>query len=206
MEIDLAKVDQQASNGPNGSLLYHKDEDGTPTVDEEASTNHLPLWRAFEELLEEGKVKSIGVSNFSVEQLKRLIPQTKHPITVNQCEAHPWLQNNKLVDFCKSQNILFEAYCPLGNNIKLTRDETIVRLAEETSMSPQALVLSWALQRGTCPLTRSSKEDRLRSNIAVKELSQETFDKLNALNQHGKQRQINKHPWMKKIWDDRPES
>lgn len=206
LNVDLYQIEDQLNcQLHKGTAMYEVDSHGKAVIDEELSNNHLATWRAMEELVDEGKVRSLGLSNFSIAQTEALLPHVKHPITLNQCEAHPWLQNNELVEYCKKKNILFQAYSALGTNIKVTDDAAIVRVAEKNKMSPQALVMSWAVQRGTCPLTKSTSEERIVGNTAVKELSPEDFAAIENCNQKGKKRQNWGHEAMHKSYDDVPQ-
>ena len=82
-----------------------------------------------ESLVDSGKVRSIGVSNFNINKLKALLPHVRIPISTNQVEAHPWLPNNELLAFCQSHDILLTAYSPLGgqntNNERLVHDPAV---------------------------------------------------------------------------------
>ncbi|KAK9431478.1 aldehyde reductase-like protein [Lipomyces doorenjongii] len=96
-------------------------------------------WHAMEKLVKDGKVRSIGVSNFTKEKLKELLRYVVIPPTVNQIGAHPYLQQSELLDFCKESNIVVTVYSSLGNNIyNIPR----VKLAKE----PAQVLISWAVQ------------------------------------------------------------
>ena len=141
-----------------------------------------------EKLLDTGKVKAIGVSNFTVNKLERLLSKTKIVPAVNQIEAHPWLQQPALFEYCKSKNILIEAYSPLGNNQtgepKVIDDPLVKELATTVGLDAAQLVLSWGVQRGTVVLSKSVTPSRIESNFKVKELPTEVFEKLNAQERH----------------------
>jgi diketogulonate reductase-like aldo/keto reductase len=141
-----------------------------------------------EKLLATGKTKAIGVCNFTVNKLQDLLSKTKVVPAVNQIEAHPYLQQPALVEFCKSKNILIEAYSPLGNNQtgepKVIDDGKVKDLSASTGLDTAQLVLSWAVQRGTVALSKSVTPSRIESNLKVQELSPETFGAINALERH----------------------
>ncbi|KAG8708806.1 hypothetical protein FRC09_001027, partial [Ceratobasidium sp. 395] len=118
------------------------------------------------------KVKSIGVSNFSIKTLEVLLPQAKVVPVTNQVELHPSLPSFKLLEYCKSKNILVTAYSPLGRNPKFFFDNPDIKAAVESEgITPAQLVLSWAVQRGTVPIPKTVTESRLKENLNVVKLS-----------------------------------
>lgn len=153
-----------------------------------ADTDPAVTYAAMEKLLATGKVRAIGVSNFTVGRLQDLLAKTKVVPAVNQIEAHPYLQQPALVDFCQAKGILVEAYSPLGNNQtgepKVIDDTDVQRLAAVHGMDAAQLVLSWAVQRGTVVLTKSVTPSRIHSNLQVRELSSGAFAEINALERH----------------------
>ncbi|MCJ1304999.1 hypothetical protein MMC08_007812 [Hypocenomyce scalaris] len=155
-------------------ILYHPN--GKPIIDEELTNNHVPTWRAMESLVDSGKVRSIGVSNFNVDKLKVLLPHVRIPISTNQVEAHPWLPNNELLAFCQSHDILLTAYSPLGgqntNNERLVDDPAVKQVAKRSGLDVGQVLLSWAVQRATAVVAKSAKESRIISNMKIEKLSQ----------------------------------
>ena len=145
-------------------------------------------YKAMEKLLSTGKVRAIGVSNFTISQLKELLSKTDVVPAVNQVEAHPYLQQPALFDFCKSKNILIEAYSPLGNNQtgepRTVDDELVGVLGQRLGMDGGQILASWGNQRGTVVLPKSVTPSRIKSNLQVKELPKDAFDQLNALERH----------------------
>ncbi|KAL1952773.1 hypothetical protein VTO42DRAFT_4264 [Malbranchea cinnamomea] len=139
-------------------------------------------------LLGTGKVKSIGVCNFNIRRLEELLSKTDHPPVVNQIEAHPYLQQQKLFDFCKANHILIQAYSPLGNNQtgepKVVDDPKVQGLAKRLGKDGGQLLVSWAIQRGTVVLPKSVTESRIRSNREVFELPPDVMEELNSLERH----------------------
>lgn len=141
-----------------------------------------------EKLLDTGKVRAIGVCNFTVNKLNDLLSKTKIVPAVNQIEAHPYLQQPELIDFCRTKNILVEAYSPLGNNQtgepKVVDDAGVKQLAARQGVDAAQLVLSWALQRGTVVLSKSVTPSRIESNLVLRELPRDVFEGINALERH----------------------
>ncbi|KAK0755860.1 LOW QUALITY PROTEIN: hypothetical protein N5P37_011536 [Trichoderma harzianum] len=142
-------------------------------------------YSAMESLLKTGKVRAIGVSNFTIKRLEDLISKTKIIPAVNQIEAHPYLQQRQLFDFCQSKGILIEAYSPLGNNqtgeVRTLDDPLVADLAQELGWDIGQVLYSWGVQRGTVVLPKSITPGRIASNLQVKELPQHAFEKLNGL-------------------------
>ena len=109
------------------------------------SYNHVDTWRQMERLLlETGKVKAIGVSNYSRRYLEELLPHAKVVPAVNQIENHPQLPQQEIVDLCREKGIHVMAYSPLGSTGgPLMSAEPVVRVAEKHGCKPSAVLLSW---------------------------------------------------------------
>jgi diketogulonate reductase-like aldo/keto reductase len=122
----------------------------------------VPTWKAMEKLVEKGKARAIGVSNFDIADLKALLPHTTIPISVNQVEAHPWFPNQELVDFANQNGILTSCFSPFAgqkaDGATLIHDPTVKQLAEKNNMGVGQLLQSWAVQRGTVPLGKSGND------------------------------------------------
>ncbi|KAI9730860.1 MAG: hypothetical protein M1834_005578 [Cirrosporium novae-zelandiae] len=145
-------------------------------------------WSAMEKLVESGKIRSIGISNFSVEKTKELLKTAKIVPAVNQIEAHPWIQQPEFMDYMKELNILVTAYSPLGNNIyglpRVVDDPEIHEIATRLQKDPAQVLIAWAVQRGTVVLPKSVTESRIQSNFQDFVLSDPDFQKLNSMDQH----------------------
>lgn len=106
--------------------------------------NHVDTWKAMEKLPATGKVRAIGVSNYSVPYLEQLLPQASIVPAVNQIENHPALPQQDIVDYCRSKGILIEAYSPLGSTgSPLLTAAPIVEIAQKKAVSPATVLLSW---------------------------------------------------------------
>lgn len=153
-----------------------------------ADIDPAATYKAMEKLLSTGKVRAIGVSNFTVNRLNDLLSKTSVVPAVNQIEAHPYLQQSALFDFCKSKGILVEAYSPLGNNQtgepRTVDDELVGVLGRRLGMDGGQLLASWGIQRGTVVLPKSVTPSRIKSNMQVKELPMNAFEALSALERH----------------------
>lgn len=125
-------------------------------------------------LIGTGKTKAIGVSNFSVKNLQKLLLLKDVNIkpAVNQVELHPYLPQHKLLQFCKDHEILLEAYSPLGStDSPLLKDKKLGELAAKHNVSIANILISWAVWRGTVVLPKSVTAKRIVSNFKISELS-----------------------------------
>ncbi|TVY83633.1 putative oxidoreductase [Lachnellula suecica] len=161
-----------------------------PTT-EQISVIDVPIadtWKALEALVTKGKVRSIGVSNFTQKKTESLLETAKIPPSVNQIEAHAFLQQPELLEWSKQNNIVVAAYSPLGNNIynlpRAVDDPTVVALAKSLGKEPAQLLISWAVQRGTVVLPKSVTASRIKDNFEDFELPTDVFDKITALDRH----------------------
>lgn len=130
-------------------------------------------WAAMESLVDEGKVKCIGVSNYNSVLLGDLLAYARIPPVVNQVEAHPYLQQRNLAQLCKLNGVVLEAYAPLGrpgqhkDGPLLLSDPAVVGIATKMSVQPAVVVLAWAIQRGMVPLPKSSNKERMAANLSA---------------------------------------
>jgi len=142
----------------------------------------VETWRAFEKIHEEGGARTIGVSNFRVEDLERLEQETSTRPTVNQIELHPWLQQAELRRWHAEHDVATEAWSPLAKSRHLD-DETIASIAAAHGKSPAQAILRWHLQLGDIVFPKSSTPERMRENIDIFdfELSAEEMDRIEGL-------------------------
>lgn len=141
-----------------------------------------------EKLPKTGKVRAIGVCNFNKRRLEDLLSKTTVVPAVNQIEAHPYLSQQELTDYCNSKGIYIEAYSPLGNNQtgepKTVDDPLVHEVAKSLGRDPGEILYSWGIQRGTIVLPKSVTESRIKGNLQVKSLPEEAFKKLSSLERH----------------------
>lgn len=153
-----------------------------------ADVDYITTYKAMENLLATGKVRAIGVSNFNIRRLEELLGQVSVVPAANQIEAHPYLQQKELQQFCQSKGIIVEAYSPLGNNQTgepRTVDDPIVHdVSRDLGLDSGALLASWGVQRGTVVLSKSVTPSRIASNLQVRELPEPAFAKLTSLERH----------------------
>jgi 2,5-diketo-D-gluconate reductase A len=126
----------------------------------------VDTWRAFERIHGEGRARTIGVSNFRVEDLERLEAETETPPTVNQIELHPRLQQAELRAWHAGHGIVTEAWSPLAQG-ELLDDETIAAIAERHGKTPAQAILRWHLQLGNVVFPKSVTPERIRENIEL---------------------------------------
>jgi 2,5-diketo-D-gluconate reductase A len=143
---------------------------------------YVGTWETLCSLREEGRVRSIGVSNFQIEHLERIIDATGVVPAVNQIELHPRLQQPELRRFHSEHGILTEAWSPLGQGAVLD-DPVIERIASEHERTPAQVVLRWHLQLGNVVIPKSVTPSRIEENLSVFdfELGQDEMDRLSEL-------------------------
>lgn len=127
---------------------------------------NLDTWRALEKLYKDGKVKSIGVSNFRQHHLYIILSNYEIKPMVNQLEIHPGFEQKELCDFCEKNDILVEAYSPLEAG-EVLNNAKLLELSKKYNKSVAQLCIRWCLQLGTIPLPKSVTESRIIDNIDV---------------------------------------
>ncbi|XP_067415214.1 aldo-keto reductase family 1 member C3-like isoform X2 [Emydura macquarii macquarii] len=181
--------------GKPGADLSPMDENGKLIFD---IVDLHKTWEAMEACKDAGLVKSIGVSNFNHRQLKMILskPGLKYKPVVNQVECHPYLNQSKLLAFCKSKDILLEAYCALGSQRDkmwidqstpvLLEDPVLGTIAKKYNRSPALIALRYQLQRGIVVLFKSFTRKRIEENFQVFDfqLSEEDMTTIDGLNKN----------------------
>ena len=145
----------------------------------------IPLeetFRAFKKLVDDEKVKSIGISNFNIERVKEAVEKSKVPISVNQVEYHPYLNQENLLKECKKSKIALTAYSPLGRG-KILDDPILIKVANEVDKKPGQVALRWLIQKEIIVIPKASSEDHLKENMEVFDfkLSKEQMDEINEI-------------------------
>ncbi|MBA8827222.1 diketogulonate reductase-like aldo/keto reductase [Saccharopolyspora lacisalsi] len=128
---------------------------------------YVETWKALEKLHADGRVKSIGVSNFQIPHLRRLFEETDVTPALNQIELHPNLQQSDLRSFHAEHGIATEAWSPIGQGKGLLENATLTSLAAKYDKSPAQIVLRWHLQLGNVVIPKSATPVRVRENIDV---------------------------------------
>lgn len=145
---------------------------------------YVETWRALEQLLADGRVRSIGVSNFEIEHLERLANETDITPALNQVELHPEFPQEELRAYHDSHGILTESWGPLGQNRGLLDDARVVEIAEKKGRTPAQVVLRWHIQVGNVVIPKSVTPHRIQENIdvfgfALDDADMKTFAELN---------------------------
>lgn len=128
---------------------------------------YMDTWRAFEKLKEDGRIRSIGVSNFTVDALRRVMDESGTVPAVNQIELHPYFQQGELRAFHREHGIHTEAWAPLGQGQGLLDDPVLGRIAQAHGRTPAQVVLRWHLQIGNVVIPKSVTPRRIAENIDV---------------------------------------
>ncbi|RKS69120.1 diketogulonate reductase-like aldo/keto reductase [Actinomadura pelletieri DSM 43383] len=128
---------------------------------------YLETWRALERLKQDGRVRSIGVSNFTVETLQRIIDEADAVPVVNQIELHPYFQQDGLRAFHRDHGIRTEAWAPLGQGHGLLDDPALAAIARAHDRTPAQVALRWHLQIGNVVIPKSVTPSRIAENIDV---------------------------------------
>jgi 2,5-diketo-D-gluconate reductase A len=136
---------------------------------------YVEAWKALVKLKEEGRAKSIGVSNFTVSHLKRIIDATGVAPSVNQIELHPRFQQKELAAYHTEHGIITESWSPLGQGT-LLENPTLKALAQKHGRTPAQVVIRWHLDRGYIVIPKSATPSRIRENFDVFDFSLDADD------------------------------
>lgn len=178
-----------------------KPEVASPKNDEDyLSLEEAPIvetWNMMLEAKKQGLVKHVGVSNFSDKKLKDLMAETNDNPEMNQVELHPYLQQNELLKFCKSNNIHLTGYSPLGSGDRpegmkasdepsLLKNEAIEEIAEKHKASTGQILIAWHLTRDTAVIPKSTNPGRIKENLQSSDinLDKEDLEKISKLDKH----------------------
>lgn len=226
--LSSAKATPEATNEERG---IRTDSNGHAIIDYEHTCTSIsashgkrgsfgPTWQAMQRLVETGKVRAVGVSNFNIQQLEEVLNVGGSiPLSCNQVEAHPLFANSKLLDFMADKAILRTVYCPFAGQksegVSLVQNPTVREMAKRNQMGVGQLLQSWAVQRGTIPLGKSQtpgtwdlpydtppstvtdpRSDRIIENLAVHRLPKEDFELLSRMDEGEEGRTVDLgHEW-----------
>jgi diketogulonate reductase-like aldo/keto reductase len=157
--------DDQDPRDENGQVIY---DDGVTLAD---------TWAAMEALVDDGRCRSIGLSDVTLEKLREIVAIARIKPAVVQVESHPYLPEWELLSFCQEHGIVLLAFAALGHSSvpKVLEDPVITAIAERVHMTPAQVALSWAVQRGTAYLTTSTKAARIQENFEVSTLPEDAM-------------------------------
>jgi len=128
---------------------------------------YIDTFKALEQMQKEGKVKSIGVSNFHIKHLERLMKECEVKPVLNQVECHPYFQQKELKDFCEKHDIRIEAWAPLMQGGKPLEDQTIKAIGETHGKTAAQVIIRWHVQEGTIVIPKSVTPARIEENINI---------------------------------------
>ncbi|KAJ6643073.1 1,5-anhydro-D-fructose reductase [Pseudolycoriella hygida] len=205
--LNLTYIDLYLLHWPMAYATIHKDGSTTPLKDiadvqtDPAFENgtaitvaidYLDTWRAMEKLMSDGKIRSIGVSNFNSQQIDRLLSIAKIKPVVNQVECHANFNQHKLLKFCAERNITVIAYSPLGRpgrqpigtNTLAINNPKVAQIASTHKKSPNQIILRYTYQNGAVVIPKSTSKDRIKSNFDIFdfEISKEEMSVIDSLN------------------------
>ena len=163
--------DEQDPRDQNGNVLYDR------------GVTLLDTWRAMESLMDHGKCRAIGLSDVSLHELLPIYDAARIKPAVVQVEAHPYLPETELLEFCKEKGIVFLAFAPLGHGIRPgpLEDPVISAIAARVGKTPGQVLLAWAVQRGTALLTTPRTAARARENFNISALPEDAMDEINGI-------------------------
>ncbi|KAG5201542.1 hypothetical protein JEQ12_004305 [Ovis aries] len=178
-----------------GEELFPKDENGKLIFD---SVDFCRTWEALEKCKDAGLTKSIGVSNFNHKQMEKILnkPGLKYKPVCNQVECHPYLNQSKLLDFCKSHEIVLVAYAALGsqrvkewvnpNHPVLLEDPVLSAIAQKHKKTAALVALRYQIQRGVVVLAKGNNKKWIKENMQVFdfELTPEDMKAIDGLNRN----------------------
>jgi diketogulonate reductase-like aldo/keto reductase len=149
--------DEQDPRDANGNVIYDQ------------GVTLLDTWRALEGLVSEGKCKAIGLSDVSLVQVQDIVKAARIKPAVVHVESHPYLPEWDLLNYCREQGIVLQAFAALGHSSQpnLLEDPVITAIAQRVKKTPAQVLLAWAIQRGTAPLTTSKTPSRILENFDV---------------------------------------
>ncbi|CAM9297496.1 unnamed protein product, partial [Sphacelaria rigidula] len=148
--------------------LVPRHENGDAHLDDQVTLKET--WKAMESFVDGGLAKSIGVSNFTKEELAHIMEDARIMPSVLQVEMHPYLNNEDLLQWCNGKGIHVTAYAPLGNVnpdfASALEDPVIAQIAERQGKSPAQVIIRWHLQRGVTVIPKSVTPSRILANKA----------------------------------------
>jgi len=163
--------DEQDPRDQNGNVLY------------DSGVTLLDTWRAMESLVDHGRCRAIGLSDISLSELLPIFESARIKPAVLQVEAHPYLPETELLEFCKEKGIVFLAFAPLGHGMRpgLLEDPVISAIATRVGKTPAQVLLAWGVQRGTAVLTTPKSAVRARENFDITALPEDAINEINRI-------------------------
>jgi alcohol dehydrogenase (NADP+) len=163
--------DEQDPRDPDGNVIY------------DHGVTLLDTWSAMEGLVDRGKCRAIGLSDIGLDELVRLYESARIKPAVVQVEAHPYLPETELLEFCRQKGVVLLAFAPLGHGISPgpLEDPVILAIAARVGKTPAQVLLAWAVQRGTALLSTTRTPARARENFGIAALPEDAFEEINRI-------------------------
>jgi diketogulonate reductase-like aldo/keto reductase len=157
--------DDQDPRDEHGQVIY---DSGTTLVD---------TWHALENLVDSGKCNSIGLADVTLEKLREIVAVARIKPAVVQVESHPYLPEWDLLEYCREQGIIIQAFAPLGHAMepRVVDDPVITSIAQRIHKTPAQVALAWAVQRGTAFLTTSTSQSHIQENFEISTLPEDAM-------------------------------
>jgi diketogulonate reductase-like aldo/keto reductase len=155
--------DDQDPRDASGNVIYDK------------GVTLLDTWKALESLVDEGRCKAIGLSDVDLDKTRAIFEAARIKPAVVHVESHPYLPQWELLDYCKKNGIVFQAFAALGHSSEpnVLQDPIVTAIAKRVNKSPAQVLLAWAIQRGTALLTTSKTPSRIKENFDVSALPED---------------------------------
>ncbi|KAJ3043314.1 hypothetical protein HDV00_005317 [Rhizophlyctis rosea] len=147
----------------------------------EEGVKFIDTWRALEKIVESGKARAIGLSNFSQPQVEEILKEAKIKPAVLQVEIHPWLPQGALVKFLHDNQIVPTAYSPFATGKGVLEDPTVVEVAKSVNKPAGNVILSWLVSKGVQVIPKSVTPERIRSNFELFDLPADAIKKLDGI-------------------------
>ncbi|KAF5301154.1 hypothetical protein FQA39_LY10832 [Lamprigera yunnana] len=193
-EMNLEYIDLYLIHWPagfkEGDSLFPTGPDGF----EYSEYDYVDTWLAMEEIYKKGLAKAIGISNFNKHQIERVLAVATVTPVMNQVECHPYLNQQQLLEFCKSKNIALTAYSPLGrpgseeatNESNVLQNEKIKSIGKKYNKTAAQVVIRYQIQRGIVVIPKSVHKKRLSENIDTFDfsLSEDDMTSINSINKN----------------------
>ena len=163
--------DEQDPRDQSGNILYDR------------GVTLLETWRAMESLVDRGNCRAIGLSDITLDGLLPLYESARIKPAVVQVEAHPYLPETELLEFCKQKDIVLLAFAPLGHGMRPgpLEDPVVLAVAARVRKTPAQVLLAWAVQRGTALLTTPRTAARARENFNIAALPEDALDEISRI-------------------------
>jgi alcohol dehydrogenase (NADP+) len=163
--------DEQDPRDSEGNVIYDRD------------VTLLDTWRAMERLVDGGKCRAIGLSDIGLNEVAAIYESARIKPSVVQVEAHPYLPETELLEFCKQRGMILLAFAPLGHGIKPgpLEDPVISAIAARVGKTSAQVLLAWAVQRGTALLTTPRTAARARENFDISPLPADAIDEIDRI-------------------------